>query len=96
MVEPVADVKIGLKIWKYLGIAKDTWDQIVAAPQQIAALQARVTELETRLQRCPSEKCDHCGALPFGSKRRNDLEVHTPISVLLSTTISAKNADSGM
>lgn len=65
MSEPVSDIKVGLRIWKYLGIAKEHWDQIAAAPRQIAALQKRVVDLETRLQRCPGEGCPHCGLLAF-------------------------------
>jgi hypothetical protein len=65
MTEPVSDIKIGLRIWKYLGIAKETWDQIAAAPQQIVDLQKRIADLEARLQRCPGEGCPHCGALAF-------------------------------
>lgn len=65
MGEPIADIKVGLRIWKYLGIAKETWEQIVATPKQLASLQARLAELETRLQRCPGEGCPHCGKLTF-------------------------------
>jgi len=61
MSEPVADIKIGLRIWKYLGIARELWEQIKAAPEQIAQLDKRVAELEARLKRAPGEACKHCG-----------------------------------
>jgi hypothetical protein len=62
-VEPVSDIKIGLRIWKYLGIAKETWEQIVGTPEKVVQLERRVAELESRLQRAPGEACLHCGAL---------------------------------
>jgi hypothetical protein len=61
--EPISDIKttfnLGkwfLKIWKQLGALRDT-------PQQVAALEKRVAELESRLQRAPGSACQHCGAL---------------------------------
>lgn len=69
MAEPVSDIKFGLKIWKYLGIARDLWEQIKLAPEQIAALEKRVTELESRLKRAPGEACPRCGELEFRVER---------------------------
>jgi hypothetical protein len=77
MTEPVSDIKIGLRIWKYLGIAKKTWDQIASAPKQIAELQKRVAELEDRLKRCPGEGCPHCGALEWRIEKSDETHVWT-------------------
>jgi hypothetical protein len=43
----------------------DVWKRVEAAPDRIDALEKRITELETRLQRAPGETCPHCGALDF-------------------------------
>jgi hypothetical protein len=63
--EPVSDLEMGYKVWRYFGVVRDFWRRLRQAPQQIADLQRRITELETRLQRCPGEGCPHCGELAF-------------------------------
>lgn len=65
MTEPVSDIKVGLKIWKYFGIMRAKWDALNAAADNVAYLQARVAALEKRLDRCPGKGCPHCGALAF-------------------------------
>jgi predicted RNA-binding Zn-ribbon protein involved in translation (DUF1610 family) len=39
------------------------WKKIKAAPEHIEALEKRVAELETRLQRAPGQACPRCGEL---------------------------------
>jgi len=58
-------MKIGLKVWKYFGVAREAWQQLRAASKQIDDLQKRVAELEKRLERCPGEACPHCGVLEY-------------------------------
>jgi len=68
MVEPTSDIKVGLRVWKYVGYARDAWrqvKQIGVAQKQIADLETRIAALEKRLERCPGEGCPHRGALEW-------------------------------
>lgn len=39
------------------------WKRMQEAPDKIAALEARIAELEKRLERAPGLACEKCGAL---------------------------------
>ena len=54
----LTDILEALKGW-------NRWKQIEGAPEKIEALERRVTELESRLQRAPGEACPRCGALDY-------------------------------
>lgn len=41
------------------------WKRIEDAPARIDALEKRIAELETKLQRAPGEACPACGELEF-------------------------------
>jgi hypothetical protein len=41
------------------------WKRIQATPENLGALEKRVTELEKRLARCPGEACPRCGELSY-------------------------------
>jgi hypothetical protein len=43
----------------------DIWKRVEAAPDRIDALETRVSELESKLQRAPGEVCPSCRALDF-------------------------------
>jgi len=36
--EPISEAKIGLKVWKYFGIARDLLEKLRSAPEQISEL----------------------------------------------------------
>jgi predicted RNA-binding Zn-ribbon protein involved in translation (DUF1610 family) len=54
----VGDIVELLKRW-------DRWKRIDEAPERIDALEKRIAELESRLQRWPGEACPACGELEF-------------------------------
>jgi predicted RNA-binding Zn-ribbon protein involved in translation (DUF1610 family) len=43
----------------------DVWKRVEEAPNRIDALEKRIAELESRLQRAPGEACPACGELEF-------------------------------
>jgi hypothetical protein len=43
----------------------DVWKRVEEAPARIDALEKRIAELESRLQRAPGEACPACGELDF-------------------------------
>jgi predicted nucleic-acid-binding Zn-ribbon protein len=43
----------------------DVWKRVEEAPARIDALEKRIAELESRLQRAPGAACPKCGALEF-------------------------------
>ena len=47
-----------LREWK-------VWQRIEATPERLDKLEARLTELESKLKRAPGEACPSCGALEF-------------------------------
>jgi len=61
MGNPISDAKIELPVREYF--ASEIWEQLKVAPERIAALEKRVAELESKLERCPGEGCPYCGAL---------------------------------
>jgi hypothetical protein len=52
------DVLAVLDLWP-------VWKKIKSGPEQLEALEKRVTELEKRLSRCPGEACPSCGELSY-------------------------------
>ena len=45
------------------------WKSIRESPAKIEALEKRIVELETRLQRAPGKACPSCGDLAFRVER---------------------------
>jgi hypothetical protein len=58
----VGDIVELLKRW-------DRFKRIDETPERVDALEARVAELERRLQRAPGEACPHCGAFEYRVER---------------------------
>jgi predicted nucleic-acid-binding Zn-ribbon protein len=58
----IGDVVELLKHW-------DRWKRIDETPERLDALEKRVAELESKLQRAPGEACPKCGALEFRTTR---------------------------
>jgi transposase-like protein len=54
----VADIVELLRRW-------DVWRRVEQAPDRIDALEKRIAELESRLQRAPGEACPSCGEFGF-------------------------------
>lgn len=54
----VADIVELLKRW-------DRWRRIDETPERLDALEKRIAELESRLQRAPGLACPSCGELEF-------------------------------
>jgi DNA-directed RNA polymerase subunit RPC12/RpoP len=52
----VGDIVELLKRW-------DRWRRIDETPERVDALEKRIAELESRLQRAPGKACPKCGAL---------------------------------
>src|SRR6266704_1824388 len=64
--DPASDIKTARHVWNVFTHIRETWQRLHQVGDliiHIADLQKRVTELETRLQRCPGEGCPKCGAL---------------------------------
>jgi C4-type Zn-finger protein len=43
----------------------DRWRRIDETPERVDALEKRIAELESKLQRAPGQACPSCGALEF-------------------------------
>jgi predicted nucleic-acid-binding Zn-ribbon protein len=54
----------------------DVWKRVEAAPGRIDALERRLAELESRLQRAPGEACPKCGALEFRTEKLTPTKGH--------------------
>jgi hypothetical protein len=43
----------------------DVWKRVEETPDRVDALEKRIAELESKLQRAPGEACPRCGALAY-------------------------------
>jgi len=58
------DILSALKLWP-------KWKHIESAVERVDVLEKRVSELESRLARCPGEACPKCGELSFRAAQSN-------------------------